>query len=89
MVRDMLGNEIKEGMMVMLSYNNQPTVARVAQLNPGGVIGSSRDAMPVAGMLVLQIIVPIQFQGDQINGVWVLAQPSNQDLAARDAGRTQ
>lgn len=76
--------------MVMLSYNNQPTVARVVQLNPGGVIGSSRDAMPVAGVMLLQIIVPIEFAGDAtINGVWVLAQPSNQDLVAREAGRTQ
>lgn len=84
MARDALGNQIKEGMLVVLNFNGHATLARVAQVSEGGVIGSSRDQMPVAGLCVLQIIVPLQFH-DEVPGVWVVSQPSNQDLEARDA----
>lgn len=85
MARDPLGNEIKENSLVILNLNGHPVMARVAQVRPGGVIGRSRDALPVAGLVALQVIVPIEHAGDQVDNVWVLAAPSNQDLAAKKA----
>lgn len=85
MVRDSLGNELKEGMSVMISYNNAATVARVVRLKEPSTLGP----MPVAGEIVFQIILPVEFGGDEIGGVWALATPSNQDRAAQKEATRQ
>lgn len=81
MVRDTMGNELKPGAMVMMAYNNQPTVARVLEIREAGAIGVGKDQLKTPGMVVLQIIVPMEFMGDVLPGVWTLRLPSNQERA--------
>jgi hypothetical protein len=57
----------------------------VVDVKSGGVIGSiEKGALPVLGQIVLQVIIPMNFDGRApVQGVWVLSQPEE------DKRRTQ
>jgi len=78
--KDVLGNTIKPGQLVLVRVGGlgEPMLAQVVDVKPGGIIGSTKDALPVMGQLVMQIIVPMNFSGrEPVQGVWVLEQPQD------------
>lgn len=78
MAKDALGNIIKEGIMVLCQVQGM-MLAQVVHVEDGGLIGVNgpqKTPMQMPGKVVLQIIVPVEFDPrGTVGGVWVVRQP--------------
>jgi hypothetical protein len=84
--QDMLGNEIKKGLLVQVRIGSEVMLAQVLESEAGGLVALSPEhgASTMPGKVILQIIVPVHFDPRQpVPNVWVLQQPKE------DLGRPQ